>query len=56
MFYHMLPEFNVMLARAAFHDGGIDLSPTASSETEIITDVRVPRALTSTWLIQASGN
>lgn len=39
MFYHMLPEFNVMLARAAFHDGGIDLSPKASSETEIITDV-----------------
>ncbi|KAL5345825.1 DNA replication factor C complex subunit Rfc1 [Pseudogymnoascus australis] len=38
-FYHMLPGFNVMLARAAFHDGGIDLSPTASSETEIITDV-----------------
>jgi hypothetical protein len=39
MFYHMLPEYNVMLARAAFHDGGIDLSPKASSETEIITDV-----------------
>ncbi|KFZ12807.1 hypothetical protein V502_06911 [Pseudogymnoascus sp. VKM F-4520 (FW-2644)] len=39
MFYHMLPEFNVMLARAAFHDGGIDLSMKASSETEIITDV-----------------
>lgn len=41
MFYHMLPEFNVMLARAAFHDGGIDLSPKASSETEIFTDVSI---------------
>lgn len=41
MFYHMLPEFNVLLARSAFYDGGIDLSPDVSSETEIITDVSI---------------
>ncbi|OBT69823.1 hypothetical protein VE03_00766 [Pseudogymnoascus sp. 23342-1-I1] len=45
MFYHMLPEFNVMLARAAFYDGGVDLNPTASSETEIITDWHLADAL-----------
>lgn len=41
MFYHMLPEFNLLLARSAFYDGGIDLSPDVSSETEIITDVSI---------------
>lgn len=39
MFYHMLPEVNLMLARAAYYDGGIDLSLKVSSRTEVITDV-----------------
>ncbi|KFY08269.1 hypothetical protein V492_06392 [Pseudogymnoascus sp. VKM F-4246] len=45
MFYYMLPEFNVLLARSAFYDGGIDLSPEVSSETEIITDWQLADAL-----------
>lgn len=45
MFYHMLPEFNKLLARAVFYDGGIDLSPKVSSETEIITDVGNTRGI-----------
>ncbi|OBT74851.1 hypothetical protein VF21_06771 [Pseudogymnoascus sp. 05NY08] len=45
MFYHMLPEFNVVLAREAFYDGGIDLSTKASSETEITTGWQLADAL-----------